>query len=104
MGLNIIPIIVLLILLCVCVCVCVCLCSRDCIEWNILPHVDEGLKRKSALLQGRFTGDPSYVNEHTVTQRVGEGDNTHVETSTVSEKLPLFLMFVSACVIVTLVI
>ena len=59
-------------------------CSRDCIQWNILPHVDDGLKRKSTLLQGRFTGDPSYVIEHTVTQKVGEGENVQEETTTVS--------------------
>lgn len=58
--------------------------SRDCIQWNVLPHVDDGLKRKSALLQGRFTGDPSYVNEHTVTQKVGEGESVQEETTTVS--------------------
>lgn len=52
-------------------------------EWNLLPHVDEGLRVKSTLLQGRFTGDPSYIAEHKVTNRVGEGEGEEEKTTTV---------------------
>ena len=58
--------------------------SQDCLEWKILPHVDDGLKRKSSLLQGRFTGDPAYVFEHTITHRVGEGESAQEQTTNVS--------------------
>lgn len=53
-------------------------------EWNLLPHVDEGLRVKSTRLQGRFTGDPSYIAEHKVTNRVGEGEGEEEKTTTVS--------------------
>lgn len=58
--------------------------SQDCLEWKILPHVDEALCLKSSLLQGRFTGDPSFIVEHKVTNKVGIGDDTAEKTTSVS--------------------
>ena len=58
--------------------------SQDCMLWSLLPYADQGLKSKSALLQGRFTGDPSFEYEHSVTHRVGEGDSAQEQTTAVS--------------------
>ena len=58
--------------------------SQDCIEWLQLPHVDDGLKERSSKLQGRFTGDPSYVYEHSYTHRVGEGESAQEKVTKVS--------------------
>ena len=52
--------------------------------WSLLPYADQGLKSKSALLQGRFTGDPAFEYEHSVTHRVGEGDSAQEQTTAVS--------------------
>ena len=53
-------------------------------QWSLLPFADRGLRTKAALLHGRFTGDPSFVYEHTVTHRVGEGENAQEQTTAVS--------------------
>lgn len=60
--------------------------SQDCVQWHLLPHADSAMKSKSALLRGRFTGDPSFNYEHNVTQRVGEGENVEEETSAIEMK------------------
>ena len=52
--------------------------------WSLLPYADQGLKSKSSLLQGRFTGDPAFEYEHSVTHRVGEGDSAQEQTTAVS--------------------
>ena len=53
-------------------------------DWKLLPSVDDGLRVKSSLIQGRFTGDPDYVAEHKVTKRLGEGEGSEENTTTVS--------------------
>lgn len=63
--------------------------SQDCMQWSLLPYADQGLKSKSSLLQGRFTGDPAFEYEHTVTHRVGEGEAAQEQTTAVSEALCL---------------
>lgn len=55
-------------------------CSHDCIQWSLLPHADQKLKGKVSLLRGRFTGDPSFEYNSTVTQRVGEGSSVQEQT------------------------
>lgn len=60
--------------------------SQDLLQWNLLPHVDDAQKHKSALLQGRFTGDPSFVFELTVTQRSGEGENAIDQVTSIEMK------------------
>jgi len=45
--------------------------------------VDEGLKQKSSKLQGRFTGDPSFNYESSITHRVGEGEDAQEQTTQV---------------------
>lgn len=57
--------------------------SQDCMEWKMLPHVDETLHVKSTLLHGRFTGDPSFIVEHKVTNRVGMGEDAAEKTTNV---------------------
>ena len=52
-------------------------------QWSLLPHVDEGLKQKSSLLESRFTGDPSFDYEHSATYRVGEGESAQEQTTQV---------------------
>ena len=54
-------------------------------QWSLLPYADQGLKTKSSLLQGRFTGDPAFEYEHSVTHRVGEGESAQEQTTAVSE-------------------
>lgn len=58
--------------------------SQDCMQWSLLPYADQGLKTKSSLLQGRFTGDPAFEYEHSVTHRVGEGESAQEQTTAVS--------------------
>ena len=61
-------------------------CSQDCLNWAILPRADGALMMRAGLLHGRFSGDPSFAYEHTVTLRVGEGDSAHEETTTIEMK------------------
>lgn len=61
-------------------------CSQDCLNWSILPPADGALMMRAGLLRGRFSGDPSFVYEHTVSHRTGEGEGAHEETTTVEMK------------------
>lgn len=58
------------------------ICSQDYINWHLLPHADSEVKSKASLIQGRFTGDPSFDYEYTITHRIGVGDALE-ETNTV---------------------
>jgi len=49
--------------------------SQDCLSWHLLPYADMGLKFKASLLEGRFTGDPSFEYEHSVSHKFGEAEN-----------------------------
>lgn len=57
--------------------------SQDCIQWHLLPHAGPEIKAKCSLLEGRFTGDPSFEYEHTVTHRVGDGENAQEQSTSV---------------------
>ena len=59
-------------------------CSQDCIQWHLLPYASPEIKSKAALLQGRFTGDPSFDYEFSVTRNMGEGEETEEKTTVVS--------------------
>lgn len=72
--------------------------SQDCIQWSLLPHADQGLKHKSSLLRGRFTGDPSFEYETTVTHRVGEGDNAQEQSTQIELKEEDRLAAVVCCI------
>jgi len=48
--------------------------------------VGEGLKQKSSKLQGRFTGDPSFNYESSITHRVGEGEDAQEQTTQIEMK------------------
>lgn len=58
--------------------------SVDCMEWKLLPTVDDGLKVKSSLILGRFTGDPDHMAEHKVIKRLGDGEGMEENITTVS--------------------
>ena len=60
--------------------------SQDCLNWSVLPPADGALMMRASLLRGRFSGDPSFVYEHTVSHRTGEGEGAHEETTTVEMK------------------
>lgn len=70
----------------VCICSLLVSCSQDCLNWSILPPADGALMMRAGLLRGRFSGDPSFVYEHTVSHRTGEGEGAHEETTTVEMK------------------
>ena len=56
-------------------------------QWSLLPYADQGLKTKSSMLQGRFTGDPAFEYEHSVTHRVGEGESAQEQTTAVHSRM-----------------
>lgn len=58
--------------------------SQNCVNWHLLPHADNNIRSKSILIQGRFMGDPSFDYEHTVTHRVGGGNEEDSEEKTVT--------------------
>ena len=60
--------------------------SVDCMAWKLLPTVDDGLKVKSSLILGRFTGDPDHMAEHKVIKRLGVGEGMEENTTTVSNQ------------------
>ena len=52
-----------------------CACSKDCVNWGLLsPATPESLK-KSQIMTGRFTGDPSYECEHREVTKVAQSGN-----------------------------
>ena len=44
----------------------------------MLPYADMGQKFKAGLLEGRFTGDPSFEYEHSVSHKVGEDESEQI--------------------------
>ncbi len=62
-----------------------CTNSLDCMEWKLLPTVDDGLRVKSTLISGRFTGDPDHMAEHRVIKRLGDDEGMEESASTVNQ-------------------
>jgi hypothetical protein len=52
-------------------------------HWGLLPEPTEAMKAQARLIQGRFSGDPSYENEHTEIKKITDGDEIVEEEETV---------------------
>ncbi|KAM5263486.1 radial spoke head protein 9 homolog isoform 2-T2 [Ctenodactylus gundi] len=50
--------------------------SMNCMEWSLLPPATEEMMVQTAVVKGRFMGDPSHEYEHTEIQKVKDGDKT----------------------------
>lgn len=46
--------------------------SQDCLEWGIMPQITTDLIKKAVLIRGRFTGDPAFDYERTITSYTQE--------------------------------
>ncbi|XP_066215418.1 radial spoke head protein 9 homolog isoform X1 [Saccopteryx leptura] len=53
--------------------------SLNCMEWSLLPPATEEMVVQTAVVKGRFMGDPSHEYEHTEPQKVKEGDKVFEE-------------------------
>ncbi|XP_017200641.1 radial spoke head protein 9 homolog isoform X2 [Oryctolagus cuniculus] len=60
--------------------------SLNCVEWSLLPPATEEMAAQTAVVKGRFMGDPSHEYEHTELQRVNEGDKAFEEEVVVQIK------------------
>lgn len=59
--------------------------SLNCVEWSLLPPATEEMAAQTAVVKGRFLGDPSHEYEHTELQRVNDGDKVFEEEVVVSD-------------------
>lgn len=59
--------------------------SLNCMEWSLLPPATEEMMTQTAVVKGRFMGDPSHEYEYTELQKVNEGDKVFEEEIVVSE-------------------
>uniref|UniRef100_A0A8C5UUK1 Radial spoke head protein 9 homolog n=1 Tax=Microcebus murinus TaxID=30608 RepID=A0A8C5UUK1_MICMU len=53
--------------------------SLNCMEWSLLPPATEEMVAQTAVVKGRFMGDPSHEYEHTELQKVNEGEKVFEE-------------------------
>lgn len=60
--------------------------SQDCVLWVLLPFATDEMKSDAARLQGRFTGDPSFINEYKYTRKTGDGETMQEESVTIEMK------------------
>ncbi|XP_062042170.1 radial spoke head protein 9 homolog [Lepus europaeus] len=60
--------------------------SLNCVEWSLLPPATEEMAAQTAVVKGRFMGDPSHEYEHTELQKVNEGDKAFEEEVVVQIK------------------
>ncbi|XP_076771393.1 radial spoke head protein 9 homolog isoform X2 [Arvicanthis niloticus] len=60
--------------------------SLNCTEWSLLPPATEEMVIQTAVVSGRFMGDPSHEYEHTELQKVNEGDKVFDEEVVVQIK------------------
>lgn len=58
--------------------------SLNCTEWSLLPPATEEMATQTAVVSGRFMGDPSHEYEHTELQKVNEGEKVFDEEVVVS--------------------
>lgn len=58
--------------------------SLNCTEWSLLPPATEEMATQTAVVSGRFMGDPSHEYEHTEIQKVNEGEKVFDEEVVVS--------------------
>jgi len=45
------------------------------------------MKADAAKLQGRFTGDPSFINEYTYTRKTDDGETMQEESAKVNKSI-----------------
>ncbi|XP_055468755.1 radial spoke head protein 9 homolog isoform X3 [Psammomys obesus] len=60
--------------------------SLNCTEWSLLPPATEEMATQTAMVSGRFMGDPSHEYEHTELQKVNEGERVFDEEVVVQIK------------------
>ncbi|CAH7217398.1 Rsph9 [Phodopus roborovskii] len=60
--------------------------SLNCTEWSLLPPATEEMATQTAVVNGRFMGDPSHEYEHTELQKVNEGEKVFDEEVVVQIK------------------
>ncbi|XP_055981946.1 radial spoke head protein 9 homolog [Sorex fumeus] len=60
--------------------------SLNCMEWSLLPPATEEMAQQTAMVKGRFMGDPSHEYEHTEMQKIREGDKVFEEEVVVQVK------------------
>ncbi|XP_032958762.1 radial spoke head protein 9 homolog isoform X3 [Rhinolophus ferrumequinum] len=60
--------------------------SLNCVEWSLLPPATEEMAAQTAVVKGRFLGDPSHEYEHTELQTVNDGDKVFEEEVVVQIK------------------
>lgn len=58
--------------------------SLNCTEWSLLPPATEEMATQTAVVSGRFMGDPSHEYEHTELQKVTEAEKVFDEEVVVS--------------------
>ena len=63
----------------------------------LLPFATEEMKSNAAKLQGRFTGDPSFINEYKYTRKIGDGETIQEESVTVRIECKYFTIIISLC-------
>lgn len=67
--------------------------SQDCVLWVLLPFATDEMKSDAARLQGRFTGDPSFINEYKYTRKTGDGETMQEESVTVKREIQFILFY-----------
>ncbi|XP_008827280.1 radial spoke head protein 9 homolog isoform X1 [Nannospalax galili] len=60
--------------------------SLNCTEWSLLPPATEEMVTQTAVVNGRFMGDPSHEYEHMELQKVNEGEKVFDEELVVQIK------------------
>ncbi|XP_057607800.1 radial spoke head protein 9 homolog isoform X1 [Chionomys nivalis] len=60
--------------------------SLNCTEWSLLPPATEEMATQTAVVSGRFMGDPSHEYEHTELQKVTEAEKVFDEEVVVQIK------------------
>ena len=61
--------------------------SQDCLLWVLLPFASDEMISNAAKLMGRFTGDPSFINEYKYIRKTGDGETMQEESVTVRSLL-----------------
>jgi len=67
-------------------------CSQDCLLWVLLPFASDEMISNAANLMGRFTGDPSFINEYKYVRKTGDGETMQEESVTVRSLLIVTVM------------
>ncbi|XP_004605880.2 radial spoke head protein 9 homolog [Sorex araneus] len=68
--------------------------SLNCMEWSLLPPATEEMALQTAVVKGRFMGDPSHEYEHAEMQKIREGDKVFEEEVVVQVKEEIRLVTV----------